>query len=334
MEWYSRPLAAWMVPMTTRSSPASSRARESSATPSWARSSASSLSHAAKNTAGSGYASASSRRASSTCRPPAASRSASAAAGGRRPASTPRGRTRRPRPRCSSAAVTGLSAPASRSAAPSHSTCRTKQDRGRGPACGSRAAAPCSASQGRSARGHGVDRRGPDEPVRTVEERRQAASLDRGGRLYEAHVVAQQHRRGVREEGAAEGGRARDAGVVQGQGDRELLRAVPAQHRQLPPGAAEPGLLRRQEAADGGRALRPAGCAGEAQRPVLRTLARPYVLDLPDGVVRDQPRPGLDHRPGAAVVGQQQVGRGVRRRGHTRVELEDASAGRRAATRR
>src|SRR5690606_25601422 len=79
------------------------------------------------------------------------------------------------------------------------------------------------------------------------------------------------------------------------------------------------------EGAHLGGALAPGRGAEETHLAVLRPGPRADVLGLPDEVVAHEPRPGLHHRPRAAVVGAERV-RGRPGPGrHAAVELQDAA---------
>ena len=174
-------------------------------------------------------------------------------------------------------------------------------------------------------RGDGLGRGGVHVAVGPVQQAGQRRPRQLVRRAHQVQVRAQQHRRRVREEGAAQRRRPRHVAGVQRERDQQLLRAVAAEHGQVAPAAAEARLLGAQEGAHGRGALRPGRRAEEPDRAVLRAGARPDVLGLAHDVVGDEARTGLHDGARAAVVGAQGV-RGRPRLGrHAPVELEDAA---------
>ena len=171
----------------------------------------------------------------------------------------------------------------------------------------------------------GVRGRGAHVAVGPVEQAAQRRTGELVRRAHQVQVRAQEDRRRVREQRAAQRRRPRDVSGVERERDQQLLRAVPAQHGQVAPSAAETRLLRAQEGAHRRGAFRPGRRAAEPDRAVLRPRARPDVLGLADDVVGDEARAGLHHGARAAVVGAQRVGGRPGLGRHPPVELQDAA---------
>ena len=160
-----------------------------------------------------------------------------------------------------------------------------------------------------------------DEPVEQIGQVG-CGDVARGTRQLDGG--AQQTGGAVREQAAAESGRARDPRLVQGECDEELLRTVATQHGEIAPATGETRLLVGEEGAQGRGPVGPGGRADEAHRAVLGVGAGTDLLGFADAVVADEAGTGLDHRPGAAVVGPEPVGGRPGFGRHAPVELQDA----------